>query len=102
MVMMSLQKYLRCLRIQAFKLMNFGLEGTVFNQTYVTNREESSRNLERDLRRQMRLRPTNIAAGSHNPVRANRGRLFRLSRNVSGLVSFAVAAVSVVTHGILK
>ena len=74
----------------------------MFSQTYVTNRDESSRNLERELRRKMRLYPGHPAASSHNPVGVNRGRLFRLSRHISGLVSFTVAAVSVATHGIPK
>ena len=60
---------------------------------------ESLRDLERELRRKMRLNPVQTLVRHANRV-VNRGLVSRLSRHLAGAVGFVVAAARVATHGI--
>ena len=65
----------------------------MFSQTYVTSRDESSCNLERELRRQMRCYPGHMVASNDKSKRVNRGPLSKMSRRIAGIAGITVAAV---------
>lgn len=71
-------------------------------QTYVTSRDDPSRNLEWKLRCKTSLYAVRLGTPFHDRARINHGRLLRLSRHLSGLLGFAVAAVGVLAYEISK